>query len=164
MLGNAADSSLDEVILVLGHEAASIRAVVGDLGQRTIINPNYDGGQSTSLRAGVAAVNPRAAAALFLLGDQPGVGPTIIDALLEAFRRSNAPLVIPTYGGQRGNPVLIARPLFSELALVTGDEGARGVVRAHVGNEVVVPIDDAPPPKDVDTEEDYASLLTSWDQ
>lgn len=162
VLRNAAASSLDEVVLVLGYDAAAIGAAVGDWGQRTVVNPDHADGQSTSLRAGVAAVDPRAAAAVFLLGDQPGVGPAVIDALIVAFRRDQPPLVIPAYGDQRGNPVLVSRALFPELERVTGDEGARGVVRAHAGEAAIVPVGDGAPPGDVDTEEDYAALLASW--
>jgi len=153
---------LGEVVLVLGHRAAEVGAAVGELGQRTVVNPDWSSGQSASLRAGVAAVDPRAAAAVFLLGDQPQVGPATLDALVAAFVRSAAPIVQPLYGGEPGNPVLIARPLFPELLAVAGDRGARDVVRAHREEAVRVPVGDGPPPGDVDTEEDYRALIAAW--
>jgi molybdenum cofactor cytidylyltransferase len=162
VLENAAASALDEVVLVLGHEAEAIRAAVGERGARVVVNPDHAAGQSTSLRAGLAAVDPRADAALFLLGDQPGVGPAIVDALIRAFRAGGTPIVIPSYGGRRANPALFARALFPELERVAGDEGARGVVRAHADSVLVVPVGDGPTPGDVDTEEDYAALRAAW--
>lgn len=162
VLRNAASSALDEVVLVLGHEAAAVGATVGAWGQRVVVNDDHAAGQSTSVRAGLAAVDGGAEAVLFLLGDQPGVTPAVIDALIAAFRASEAPVVIPAYGGRRGNPVLFGRELFPELARVGGDEGARGVVRAHKAVALVVPVGDGPPPRDVDTEEDYAALLAGW--
>ena len=162
VLRNAVASSLDEVILVLGHEAARIEAAVGEWGQRVVVNPDYAAGQSTSLRAGLGAIDPTAAAALVLLGDQPQVGPAVIDAVIEGYRTSGGSIVVPHYGGRPGNPVLFARSRFPELARITGDEGARGVVRAHAGEVVAVPVAAGPPPRDVDNEEDYAALLAAW--
>lgn len=69
---------------------------------------------------------------------------------------------MPTYGGVRGNPVLFARSLFPELARLTGDTGARSLLRAHAAEVVTVPVSDGPPPRDVDTEADYAALLATW--
>lgn len=162
VVAHALASTLDETILVLGHEASRIAAAIGEAGQRTVVNPAYAAGQSTSVRAGLAALAPEASAALFLLGDQPAVTPDIVDTLLAAYRTDPAPIVVPSYGGQRGNPVLFDRQLFPELEQVTGDEGARAVVRAHVTDVRLVPVPGDAPPQDVDTEADYARLLANW--
>lgn len=159
---HALASRLGEVVLVLGHAAGEIAAAVGERGQRTVVNADYGRGQSTSMRAGLAALAPGAEAALFLLGDQPRVGPAIIDALVAAFEETRGPIVVPLYGGEPGTPVLIARALFPELLAVEGDQGARGVVRAHPAETVRVPVGDGPPPRDVDTEEDYHALVAAW--
>jgi molybdenum cofactor cytidylyltransferase len=161
-LGHAIASTLDEVILVLGHEAATIAAAVGDLGQRTIINPDHAAGQSTSVRAGLAALPPDSGAVLFLLGDQPSVTAEIIDTLLSGYRADPAPILVPVYGTERGNPVLFDRALFPELSRVSGDEGARAIVRAHRGDVRLMPVPGDQPPQDVDTEADYQRLLASW--
>ena len=162
VLRSAAASRLDEVVLVLGHEAAAIASAVGEWGQRIVVNPDYAAGQSTSLRIGLSAIDPRAEAVLFLLGDQPEVGPEVIDTLLAAYRETGGPIVQAEYSGQPGNPVLFARILFPELARVTGDEGARAVVQARPGEVVPVPAG-AQPPRDVDTEADYAALRAIWE-
>jgi molybdenum cofactor cytidylyltransferase len=161
-LRNAAASTLDETVLVLGHEAVAIAAAVGEWGQRVVINPDYGKGQSTSLRAGLGAVDPRVEAVVFLLGDQPRVGPAIIDAMIATFRDTGSAIVMPTYGGVRGNPVLLSRALFPELVNITGDQGARGVITDHRDQVITVPVSDGSPPRDVDTEQDYAALLADW--
>lgn len=160
----AHDSDLAEVVLVLGHEADAIAAAVGDLGQRTVVNPDWASGQSTSLRAGLAAVDPTADAVLFLLGDQPGVGRETIDALLAVARADPEarPIAAAEYGGRLGNPVLFRRALFPDLAALTGDEGARRLLRADPDRVLRVPVADGPPPPDIDTEEDYRALLAAW--
>jgi molybdenum cofactor cytidylyltransferase len=157
-------SSLDEVILVVGHEAAAVRAAVADLPVRIVENPAADQGQSTSVLAGLAALTLATEAVIILLGDQPGVAPDVIDALIATWRDTAAPVVAPRYRDVLGNPVLFARRVFPELATLQGDTGARSVVRAHeaAGLMAVVPVPSSAP-RDVDTEADYAELATSFD-
>jgi molybdenum cofactor cytidylyltransferase len=164
VLRHAAAAKLAEVLLVLGHEADRIAAAVGDWGQRVVINPDYVAGQATSVRAGVAALPPETQAVIFLLGDQPRIGPAIINAVIDAYRRTWGPIVVPTYGGKRGNPVLFDRSLYQELARLTGDAGARVLLEKYPNKVVTVPVSDGPPPRDVDTEEDYTALLAEWSE
>jgi molybdenum cofactor cytidylyltransferase len=159
---NAVASRLAEVVLVLGSEADAVSASVGSLGQRNILNPDFASGQSTSLKTGLAAVSVDADGVMFLLGDQPEVGPEVIDPLISAFDQNSAPIVQAVYGGIPSNPVLFARLLFDELATVTGDEGARSVVRKHATDILRVSVSDGPPPGDVDTEADFEALLDRW--
>lgn len=161
-LDNALAASLDGVIVVLGHAAHAIQAQIDFGAARIAVNDRYAEGQSTSLHAGIAALPPDTAAALFILGDQPLIGPVVHDALLDAYRRTAAPIVQPSYDGQRGNPVLIARCLFPELLAVTGDQGARNVIRAHAAEVVAVPIPGTTPTDDLDTEDDYQRLLARY--
>jgi molybdenum cofactor cytidylyltransferase len=161
-LANARAAALDAIIVVLGHEAVAIQQQVDCCGARVVINEAYREGQSTSLRAGLAALPPDTDAALFILGDQPLIGPAILDALIAPRRATVAPIVMPTYAGQRGNPVLIASALFPELATVTGDQGARGVIRAHAAEIHEVAIAGDPPTDDLDTQEDYVRLLARY--
>ncbi|CAA9558936.1 MAG: Molybdenum cofactor cytidylyltransferase [uncultured Thermomicrobiales bacterium] len=162
VLRHAAASRLAEVVLVLGHAAETIAAAVGDRGQRVVVNPNFLAGQSTSLRAGLAAVDRDAGAVVVLLGDQPGVTAATIDALIAAFEGGDAPIVVPAYGGRAGNPVLFGRAVFAELGRVTGDEGARRVVRADPARVRLVDAGPGPPPGDLDTEDDYRLLRDRW--
>ena len=95
-------SSLDQVILVVGHEADEVRAAVADLPVECVFNPDAAAGQSTSVRAGLAALSPDVEAAVFILGDQPGVDPNVIDALIDAWRASRAAVVAPRYEDRIG--------------------------------------------------------------
>lgn len=154
-------SVLDPVIVVLGNAAAEIAAVIPAGRHEVVTNPRFADGQATSMQAGLAAIPPDAAAVLFLLGDQPAVTPAHIDALVDRFRATGAPVVQARFGGEPGNPVLVSRALFPELAAVSGDEGARSVVRAH--RDAIAWVDfDGPVPRDVDTGEDYEALLREW--
>jgi molybdenum cofactor cytidylyltransferase len=155
-------SSLDQVILVVGHEADEVCAAVASLPAACVFNPDAAAGQSTSVRTGLAALSPDIEAAVFILGDQPGVDPNVIDALIGAWRESRSAVVAPRYEDRIGNPVLFDRRVFPELALLEGDTGARPVVRTYQesGRLQLVPIAGAAPP-DVDTEADYAALIAA---
>lgn len=161
-VANACAAALDGLIVVLGHAAATIQEQIDFGTAHVVINDAYGAGQSTSLRAGLAALPPNTDAALFILGDQPLIGPAVLDALIAARRATAAPIVMPTYDGQRGNPVLIASDLFPELTTITGDQGARNVIRAHSAAVHEVAIPGAPPTDDLDTQEDYGRLLTRY--
>ena len=158
-------SSLDQVILVVGHEAEEVCDTVSDLRVTCVFNPDAAAGQSTSVRAGVNALSPAVEAAVFILGDQPGIDPAVIDVVIAAWRTSGAPVAAPRYEDRMGNPVLFDRRVFPELAALEGDTGARPVVRAYhdSGDLHVVPVAGHAPP-DVDTEADYTALIATISQ
>ena len=155
-------SSLDQVILVVGHEADLVRDAVAGLPVECVFNPDSAAGQSTSVRAGLAALSPEIESAVFILGDQPGVDPKVIDSLIASWRTSRPPVVAPRYEDRMGNPVLFDRRVFTKLAALEGDSGARLVVRAYhdSGELQLVPVA-GPAPPDVDTEADYAALIAA---
>ena len=159
------DSSLDEVILVVGHEASAVRTAVADLPVQIVENSAAAQGQSTSVLTGLASIPPTTEAVVFLLGDQPGIDPNVIDALIVTWRKSHPPVVAPRYEDGMGNPVLFDRLTFCELSRLEGDTGARPVVRTYhaSGQLLLVPVAGTAPP-DVDTEADYANLLASLDR
>lgn len=160
----AVAGGLDEVVVVLGHAAGEIAAAIPARGVvRHALNPDFAEGQSTSLRAGLQAVRPGTEAAVVLLGDQPGVRPEAIKAVVRAFRDGLGPVVQASYEGRPGHPTLFARSVWPELADVSGDEGARSILSEHpewvtsieVGGRV---------PDDIDTEEDFARIQSNFHQ
>lgn len=156
---HALAAPLGQVLVVAGAARDEVVAALAGLPLRIIDNPDYAVGQSTSLRAGIAALGPEVAAALVMLGDQPFVTPEILGRIVAEWRSSRAAIVAPVYAGQRGNPVLFARALFPELLAISGDQGARGVLAANPSRIRPVPFDDDRPLADIDTPEDYARLL-----
>jgi molybdenum cofactor cytidylyltransferase len=151
-------AGLDDVVVVLGRDADAVGAALAGLPVRTVVNPRYAEGQSTSLRAGLDALRPSAEAVVVALGDQPLSDPALIGRLVAAFRESGRPIAAPRYRDGRGNPVLFGAGLLDELRAVTGDTGGRGVVARDPGRVVEVPVD-GPMPPDVDTWADYESIV-----
>jgi molybdenum cofactor cytidylyltransferase len=108
-----------------------------------------------SLRVGLQSVSPETEAIVVLLGDQPYQDHTVIDRLIETYRATGKPIVVPRYAGRRGNPVLIDRSLFAELEQQQGDQGGRAVIEADPDRVATIEFDSALPQRDLDTWEDY---------
>lgn len=151
-------SRLDDVIVVVGHEAAAVRHALTGRDVFFVVNDHHEEGQSTSLIAGLNAAGD-AGAIIVVLGDQPGIASAAIDRLIEARVNQGATVAMARYGAERGHPVLFGRELFAELRGITGDQGGREVIRRHHGEIVLIDGGADRVPADIDTLEDYARLV-----
>ncbi|HZS01287.1 MAG TPA: nucleotidyltransferase family protein [Chloroflexota bacterium] len=152
-------AGLEPLIVVIGAEADAMHRELTGLPVVVVENPRYAEGQSTSLRAGLAALPADAAAVVALLVDMPGVDAPLIQALVAAWQASGAPIVRPVHAGRPGNPVLFAARLLPELAQAEGDEGGRAVLRAHAAEVQLLPVESPGVLQDVDTWEAYGALV-----
>jgi molybdenum cofactor cytidylyltransferase len=153
---NLVAARFEEVVVVLGHEADAIEAALQvPQGMRLVRNPEYRSGQASSVKVGIAAVAAESEAAAVFLGDQPGMSDGLVEEVVEAYRSSTARVVRPGTRDAPGHPVLVRRESFQRWSLLTGDEGARGLMR---GEEVHFVATSTPLPDDVDTPEDYERL------
>lgn len=162
VIQNAGKSALHEIIVVLGHCAEKIEQAIDLSGTKVVRNAAYSKGQSTSLIKGLENVSPICDAAIFLLGDQPLVTAAIINRLIHAFETSTAPIIIPYCNGKRGNPVIIARPLFHRLKSLSADTGARALFDEFKKSILKVSIPDKAILVDVDTIDDYEKLKKNF--
>lgn len=158
LVGHAArtllDAGLSEVVAVLGHEAEAVDAALSDLGVRTVRNPAYEEGLSTSVARGVeAARDVGADAALFLPGDMPAVDPATVGLLVDAYRAGLGTALAAAHEGRRGNPVLFDAAHFDELLAVDGDTGGRSVLLGS-DDGALVEADDPGVTDDIDTTSD----------
>ncbi len=148
----ALSSRASPVVVVSGHERARVEAALAGLDVRLVHNPDYPQGLSTSVRAGLAALPPESEAAIVCLGDMPQVTSALIDRLIAAFDpERNALVVLPTFDGKRGNPVLWSRRFFPELMALEGDVGARHLIGAYPEVVTEVPVENAAAMADIDT-------------
>jgi nicotine blue oxidoreductase len=137
VLERVRQSSVKDVVVVLGAHDVETSA-------RSVRCPDWERGRGASLRCGLAALSADTAAAVVVLADGPDLAPAAIDRVLEVWRESGAEVVAATYGGDRGHPVLLARPVWERVP----DEGARSLPA------LLVPCDDLGPPGDVDFADD----------
>ena len=153
-------SRLKQLIVVLGHMSKAVRDVLSDLEVTVVENRAYAGGQSTSVKISLKHLDPSASAALFMPVDQPFLDSTLLDQLIDAYASADAPVVLPAYQGRRGAPALFDRSLFPELSRISGDSGGRQILKRHLSEILVVPLESETPLLDIDTPDDYQKLLS----
>ena len=158
VIDNVRASAVTEIIVVLGCAADAIRREIDAQNVRMVINQGYRQGMGTSLKAGLSAVDPQAEAAIVVLADQPFVRPATLDRLITEHHQSKAQIVIPTYRGFRGNPVLLDRSVFPEIMTLNGDMGCRAIFGNHLEGIAKVPVDDVGILLDIDRQSDFEAL------
>jgi molybdenum cofactor cytidylyltransferase len=154
-------AELDEVIVVLGHEADKLQEQLEGKPVKLVFNPDYQSGQSTSVRIGVSAVSLQATAILIYLADQPLLEAGDINRLVRALVRAKETgksIVVPFYQGQRGNPVILDIKHRDAILEVVGDVGCKQVIKRHPGQVLSVEMESDHVVRDVDTLEEFRAL------
>ena len=127
------DAGIDTRIVVTGHDAQAVRTALDEaLLERSDVHASrYDGGQAMTLAAGIDAMAASDVDAVIVcLGDMPSVPADLLVRLVAAFSQTrSADYVVPVHAGRRGNPVLIARSQFAAVSDLSGDAGARQLMR-----------------------------------
>ncbi len=146
-----------DTVVVLGHDAARLEAVIAWSGERRVANPDPDAGLSSSLRVGFDALPDDLDGAFVVLGDQPLVDPAVFRALLRAEVRAGIGFVVPRYvGGGGPNPVLVLRAGRPLVAETHGDRGLGPILASRPDLVATVELGGANP--DVDTPADLVEL------
>jgi molybdenum cofactor cytidylyltransferase len=147
-------TSVSEIVVVTGHEAAAVRAALHDRDVSFTHNADYASGMASSIAAGIAVVAD-ADAVLLCLGDMPAVPPIVVEALIAAATTPDT-IVLPVHEGRRGHPVLFGSGHFPALRALTGDRGARDVLTAASEDIIEIGCEDPGIHRDIDTAEDLA--------
>lgn len=158
-------TEVDEVVVVIGHEAQAVRAALETRTRpkmRIVVNPHYHLGMVSSVKAGVRALEPCVEAFLVAPADQPGIRPEVYDRVVRAYRKlgPQAQIVVPVCGRKGGHPTLFAAGLCQEiLDLPHCGEGLRDILRKHEGKVARVEVEDLAVAEDLDTMEEYERAL-----
>lgn len=155
------EAGITDVVVVLGHEAVHVAAVVeqSGLSARCVVNGGFREGQLSSLRIGLDAVDrPDVDAVLLSLVDAPLFAASTVRAVAERFEQTQAPVVRAVRGSEHGHPVLIGRALFDAIRRAEPSHGAKPVIRGHASAGGDVQVDDPGAFVDIDTPDDYANL------
>jgi len=155
----ASMSYLDHLVLVLGHKAGQIVSELEFHNFALVFNPEYDKGQSSSLKKGINNLPNNIQAAIFLLADQPLISFSVIDKIIDTYIQTSSPLIIPVHKERRGNPVLIDRSIFPRLMRLQGDTGARAIFDEYSDLLLEVDIPDQGICLDIDTWDEYIKML-----
>jgi molybdenum cofactor cytidylyltransferase len=147
------------VIVVTGHERERVEGALAGLPVRFVHNPGYAEGLGTSLKAGIAAIPADSDGAIVCLGDMPQVDHQLIDKLLASFDPERGALVVvPTFDGRRGNPVVWSRRFFNDLMSIQGDIGARHLIGSYAEAVAEVPVAGEAALTDIDTPESFSAV------
>jgi molybdenum cofactor cytidylyltransferase len=160
-LDNARGAGVAEIVLVLGSSAETIRGRMPAsalVGLKVVVNEAYSQGMASSLREGLAALDPGVDAALIVLADQPFIRSETFSRIVDRYRSSDAQIVIPTYRGFRGNPVLVDRSVFDEIMGLRGDIGCRAIFGSHSEGIIKVEVEDVGILLDIDDKADFERL------
>jgi molybdenum cofactor cytidylyltransferase len=137
-------SQVREIVVVLGSAAEAIRPhIPADANVRVVVNDGFKAGMGSSLQRGLAELSPQAGATLVVLADQPLVKPATLNRLIAEYLEHKPQILIPLYRGFRGNPVLLDRSVFPEIAALEGDTGCRAIFGDHLENIRKIEVGDA---------------------
>ena len=157
IVGALKQTSIDRVIVILGHDAEEMKQRVGHLPIEILVNPDYKLGQLSSLQVAVRHLEKTADCdgMLVHLVDHPYIDSGLVATMIERFYQSGKLLVVPRHDGKRGHPVIFSRKLFGELLAAPMDQGAKAVVNAHRDDTLAIDTHDEGITVDIDTPELY---------
>jgi molybdenum cofactor cytidylyltransferase len=159
VVDNVLSSNARPILVVLGHQAEQIEHALGGRPVRYVHAADYAKGLAESLKAGIAAVPPECAGAVVCLGDMPLVTGRMIDRLLSVYDpEEGRSIVLPTFRGKQGNPMVWDRRYFLEILAISGDSGARFLVGKHAESVAEVEMADDAVLRDFDTTESLNTL------
>jgi molybdenum cofactor cytidylyltransferase len=159
-INNYLKSEIFEIIVVLGNESKKIEDSILAYDKRIkfVVNKNYREGMSTSIKSGVLAASKQSEAFLIALGDQPLISPKIIVRLIDRYLSFNAGIVTVMHQSIRGHPVIISKKYLQEILALTGDIGARDLLKQHLDDTASIKIESDEEFLDIDKIQDYEKL------
>lgn len=149
------EGSVDEIVVVVGHGADEIRRKIS--GVTFAVNPDPDSAMGASIAVGVNALPETTQATLIALVDHPAIPATVVSTLLDSWE-DGARLIIPTWNGRGGHPVLVDLSLRAELTSLSESGGLRSLFEAHANEVKRVPVNSPFIARDMDTWDDYRAL------
>ncbi len=168
VINAALESDLDHTVLVLGHRAAEIKAALGSVLENSeltiVVNSNYHTGMAGSLKMGVRLIRNVYGAAMIILADHPFVDSDLINHLLRRFQDTDKTICVPTFNGRRGHPVCIRQKFYPDILSLSGDIGAREILRDHPDQLLAVELNSDRAFMDVDTRSDLEMAIALGDK
>jgi molybdenum cofactor cytidylyltransferase len=152
-------SEVEEIIVVINDRLKAFIHPIHTKKVKVIINPHYKRGMSTSIRRGVQAIASGSEGILIALGDQPFIKTRTINAIIKAFTQGKEAILVPSFRGKRGHPVIFHRRFRRELLNLKGDAGGKSIVERHPGEILEIPLKSEGVVKDIDLWEDYEENL-----
>ena len=153
---NILASSVDELIVVLGYQKEIIEKLI-DKNEKIkfVFNNNFESGMASSIKTGLNNLSEKTEAFFICLGDMPMINQDVYNQLIRS--RNNKEIIVPTYKGQQGNPILFSKSMKSIIISIEGDIGAKKILEQNKDKILKVKIDDINITKDFNTKDNFNS-------
>ena len=153
-VGNVLNSSIDELIIVLGYQKEVIEKII-DKNERIkfAFNVNYENGMASSIKTGLINLSEKTEAFFICLGDMPMVNSDIYKQLIQS--KNNKEIIVPTYKGQQGNPILFSKSIKEKIMTIQGDVGAKKILELNKNKILNVEVGNQSIRKDFNTKDDF---------
>ncbi len=156
---NVTNTVVTNIMVVLGSHSEEIISIIGNHNLHFCVNRNYMDGMLSSAICGFRALPPEAKAALIFLGDQPQIPPQATGLVIDAWLHSQNGIVMPTFNGRRGHPVLIETRYKSEIEKLDPDKGLKTLSEKFINDVLEVKCNIPEILRDIDTPEEYESEI-----
>jgi molybdenum cofactor cytidylyltransferase len=147
-------SPIRQVLVVTSEQSEQIATALKGKRLSIVINPDFEGDMLSSIRCGLRAL-PGCEAVMIVLGDQPSISPELIGQMIRIFETSDAQIIVPTYRGRRGHPILFSTQYCDEVQKKFDGVGLRGLLSAHPERVHELKVDDEAVLADMDEPQDY---------
>jgi len=154
---NILDSSINELIVVLGHQKEVIEKII-DKNEKVkfVFNKNFESGMASSIKTGLNHLSEKTEAFFICLSDMPMVNYDIYNQLIKS--KDNKEIIVPTYKGQQGNPVLFDKSMKEKVLDIRGDAGAKKILELNKAKILNLEINNQSITKGFNTQGDFSSL------
>ena len=154
---NILASSIDELIVVLGHQKEIIEKLI-DKNEKIkfVFNKDFESGMASSIKTGIDNLSDKTEAFFICLGDMPMVNNDIYNQLIKS--KNNKEIIVPTYKRQQGNPVQFDKSMKVKVLDITGDVGAKKILELNKATVLNIEINNQSIAKGFNTQEDFSSL------
>ena len=154
---NILAASIDELIIVLGYQKEIIEKLIDKNNKiKFVFNKDFENGMASSIKTGLNNLSEKTEAFFICLGDMPMVSHDIYNQLIES--KNNKEIIVPTYKGQQGNPVLFDKSMKETVMNITGDVGAKKILELNKDKILNLEINDQSITKGFDTQDNFNSL------
>jgi len=151
---NILASSIDELIIVLGHQKETIEKLINKNEKiKFVFNKDFESGIASSIKTGLNNLSEKTEAFFICLGDMPMVNPNIYNQLIKSINKRE--IIVPTYKGQQGNPVLFAKSMKEKIINISGDVGAKKILELNKDKILNLEINDQCVTKDFNTQDSF---------
>jgi len=154
---NILASTVDELIVVLGHQKEIIEQLIDKNEKiKLVFNKDFESGMASSIKTGVNHLSKNTEAFFICLGDMPLVNFNIYNQLIQS--RNQKDILVPTYKGQQGNPVLFNKLMKTKIMNITGDTGAKKILELNKDKILKLEINDQSIIQGFNTQKDFSFL------